>query len=317
MISALFFISTVLHATPLIPNGTLAENQPEVILLTIKGESQIATCTGTAVGPDTVLTAGHCFGFLAADEEYTVQLSSESIRGIVYSPKVFVNPIYDIRQYEVDHVDLQLSSIEWSELEPKEKSSILLFIKKLTEKSRSDLAVVKIPKEANLKKFKRIKKHTAPIERNKKVVLVGYGHNDETAAVDFGGGVKREGTNQISVSWNGVLFTTGLIRDSTYWLYGLWTQADGKDVGVGKGDSGGPMLDLSGNVIGVNVSTLGKGFSLEAIRSLTGKDGTAMYAEVKADPLKTYNLTVDLSHPECLSFLKQAERKGFHIRYAE
>lgn len=116
---------------------------------------------------------------------------------------------------------------------------------------RFDVAMVKLDGEV---------KNAVPMDfaaklpqKGDQVKLVGFGGNQYTAIREIvtGSGVKRMGTTQISYLDDHFIYSRG-IRDAM--PQGL-NKPTGSDVALAHGDSGGPMLDAEGVIIGIAART--------------------------------------------------------------
>lgn len=309
-------LTTMALATPPIPNGVETLDYPEVVELTILSATQAGSCTGTIVGPNVILTAAHCLTGHEPDQPLVI-INSEGLPGSVYSVETKTHPLYEPRDKAFKDLEVILSSKNWNELAEKEKTIMMNYTKMNTDVSRVDLGLIKVDQKYAFKSYKKIKLRRNRTFIHSPVTLVGYGRNDLTYFIHDGSGTKRAGTNTVSADWNGLLFSTGLYRDAKYQLFGLWTEANGKNVGVGAGDSGGPMFDSKDQLIGVNVNIWRGRLSFEAFKVLLGTQGEKIYSEINSHDDLNLNSSVNLSHPENVRFLKQAKEQGFEIQYAE
>jgi S1-C subfamily serine protease len=110
------------------------------------------------------------------------------------------------------------------------------------EDSNTDVAIVVFPNQTahrlGIHDFSHLSNKEPEI--GEEVVAIGFGQNDIQAGI--GAGQKRFGTNKITQSEGGLISFFGQSRG----------QGSGTNVGLGPGDSGGPLLRNDGYIIGIN-----------------------------------------------------------------
>ncbi len=213
-----------------ITNGriVLDSDYPEVVNLyrrvyqngKVKGG---ATCTGTWVAENTILTAAHCTGDGPSDAN-----------GLVENVEIVVFEI-------TDHTT-----------KPKATKGITRVVaayrNKLWEKDKSfnryDLAILKTQEiQANERPRGAIAISSVPAKLKDSVEIIGFGFNNMSNFGKSGDDLKRVGRNVIDSVSDGFYGLTGEVKD-------VASGATGEGSSAGQGDSGGPML-LNGQLVGV------------------------------------------------------------------
>jgi hypothetical protein len=106
-----------------------------------------------------------------------------------------------------------------------------------------DVALLVFPKgtAAKLGIKKLLKISASPVREGEEVTLVGYGRNNMHRGT--GTGPKRIGTNRVDAT----------VEDMIVFASKSYGPGNGEDAGAGSGDSGGPLLNSKGEVVGVAV----------------------------------------------------------------
>ena len=89
------------------------------------------------------------------------------------------------------------------------------------------------------------KVHLGKVKKDDQVTLAGFGVNDATDTSYASAGIKRYGYNVVSEVKTGEIVVRGVVSGQN---------ADGKDSATGIGDSGGPLYNDAGEIIGVTSS---------------------------------------------------------------
>lgn len=199
-----------------VTNGQETPVQDPAVVLLRFGQGNI--CTGTFISDKMILTAAHCVQAADGIDVMTVVQkdgkSYEQLQG--HSIDTLAHP--DYQRADDAHSDLG-------------------FIKMPAGSSQSWVPIA--ARSARVGDFVR---------------LVGFGHNyinqytDAYVMTEKGAGIKRSGTNTIALVTDGTLRFQGFIspREATD-----NSQPEGVRVGIGGGDSGGPLFNQQGELVGV------------------------------------------------------------------
>ncbi len=294
-----------------IPNGTPTNEAvlEPVVMVSVSGGG----CTGTKVGPNTILTAAHCFDRVAPSAPQIVVMEPRS--GAVYFAREFViHPRYDSTAIALIETVLQGVTC-WDCLDAKAKAALVSVGKAYLDVQRYDLAAVKLPSQTAFGTHPLggreipLLDPAARLKPKDAITIVGYGDNDQTDAT--GSLLRRKGQNEIVVVGHGMAFFAGVTRDEPA------GSPDKRQAGVGSGDSGGPVL-VEGAVAAVNVchSPPAELWSEVLENALGSAARQSVDAALARRPGLALDWAVTLSSPESISFLRQIETKGYLIGWS-
>ncbi|MBI4346949.1 MAG: trypsin-like serine protease [Elusimicrobia bacterium] len=291
-----------------IPNGIPSRDVPAVVELEIEDRFR---CTGTVVGPDTVLTAAHC---LLESDPHAPDIDVLFVDGTKRrAVRSLSHPRYDAAEKERVN-DVVLGAGAWAELSPAERERVRAAALSNMADASHDLAVMLLDGQAPAEARLPVKLLGSSAEhQGRAVTVMGYGQNDLTAWFMDGSGARRSGTNVVRAVWEGLLLTAGMPRDRVYRWGGLATRPDGGEAGIGHGDSGGPMLDAHG-VVGVNVAFVTAAAQFEAIDEALGPEGAELVRLTRGGE-RMLNVTASLSDPANAAFLRLAVAHGYRVDF--
>jgi hypothetical protein len=290
-------IVTGTMARAFIDNGISADPRQFPYVVRLLGADPSRDCTGTIIGPNTVLTAAHCV--LGLDPK-NPQMSIHLPDGRIMAAAAFLAyPGSDAHR---------MDSLSFGAGGSADKSNALEYLRLV----RSELAVIKPDPSVHFAQW--VELDPSPTAPGQPVTLVGYGMNSK---VDHNGnGPLRVGTNQLQWESQGVLFLTGLGSDK---IDPTTTdpKPDGQQASPDRGDSGGPLFSNS-RLIGVVVASqepnqVGEGY--EPINRALGA-ATGHLMDTNDDLLWCFYASINDS--ENLSFLtKTATEQGYQIAWAQ
>lgn len=235
-----------------VTNGIDTPDQDLAVVLLRYGQGNL--CTGTYISDRVILTAAHC---VQTGDEVEVVRMQRSEAGVDFT--VLARSLATLA-----HPDY-----------------------KRPENVASDLGLIKMP-AASSKHWSNIAQRGAAV--GDAVRMVGFGHNyinqytDAYQMVEKGAGEKRSGTNTIATTVDGSLRFKGFISPREAGDKG---ESVGNKVGIGGGDSGGPLFNQSGELVGVASAQNPEWGEWESIRSME-------------------SVFVDLTNPSARDFLQKS-----------
>lgn len=202
-----------------VANGKVTSSaDPTVVLLLMDGHH---ICTGTYISDHLILTAAHCLTETTTADHVTRQVVSGR------------------SQYNVNAVGQRLI------IHPGYHSETDLNV---------DLGLVVVPSGSS-SVWAKVAGRAATV--GDPVRMVGYGHSTikrDTQGKQIeeqGAGEKRSGTNRIGTVTAGILFFDGMLSEAEARYRG---KPVGSEVSIGSGDSGGPLFNARGELVGVTSS---------------------------------------------------------------
>ncbi len=248
-----------------VTNGTviLESDRPEVVNIYRRvyenGKLQGGSaCTGTWIGPNTILTAAHCTGEGPSDAEGRVQ-------------------DVEIVVFEVtDHSTM-----------PKKTRLVTKVLETWRQKqweakkgfNRYDLAILKTAEASEDERPRgQAKLSRVPAVSGEAIEILGYGYYDMSTFGKKGDDKKRVGRNTIAAVQDGFINIVGLVKNSS-------TGESGEKASAGNGDSGGPMF-RNGELIGVASSGGSSGIFSR---------GEASYVDLNSSESKAFLARFDYS----------------------
>jgi len=293
----LIAIGTIARA--FIDNGVSADPSQFPYVVRLVGADPGRDCTGTIIGPNTILTAAHCVSGL---DPKSPKLSIHLPDGhIVAAAEFLAHPGSDSRRMES-------WSFGASNSPDALKSSGLEYLRLV----KSELAVVKPDPSVHFTQWVEV--DPTPPAPGQQVTLVGYGMNSK---IDHSGnGPLRSGTNQLQWESQGVLFLAGRASDKLD-PNTADPKPDGQEASPDRGDSGGPLFS-NGRLIGVVVASqevLGVGESYGLMNKAL--DAATGHLLERGDEL-LWCFYASINDSESLGFLtKTATAQGYQISWAK
>lgn len=203
---------TDLHVT----NGRVSSNADPAVVLLRSADNHI--CTGTYINDHMILTAAHCLDQAKGMDHVSREVRDGSSRYLVMAEglRFIRHPNYKVM------TDLQYDLG-------------LIVVAPFSSRSWISLAA-------------------GASQVGDEVRMVGYGHNkikrdpQGSEIEEEGAGEKRSGTNRITKLQDGSIRFVGVISEVEAKYLGKQV---GAEVGIGGGDSGGPLLNKAGQLVGV------------------------------------------------------------------
>ena len=314
-----FALALARPAGAFIINGLAAQpgQLPQVVRVDLPGRG---LCSGTLIGPDTVLTAAHCLAATGVDlnnPKTFVEFSGQTAKVPVIQA---LAPAFDWSQ--VHSLIKELTGLynkinAGQDLSREEQARAAQIFAGLMGQERHDVALLKLaPGAAAGVAPMPVLLHAKSADAvGANVTISGYG----CASLELSGwGTKREGSNRVLAFGKGLFFIAGARQAPAHFIFRASLDnpieikriPDGNRASAAEGDSGGPLIE-GGYVIGVGDDTSSYDDALlRAFNAVLGKNSGASVD----DQVSWY---ASLSDPDNVRFLKDAARAGYRIDWAD
>jgi len=294
-----FLLSILIASTNCfaIGNGVKTNKYPGIVYLEIGFDEH---CTGTIVGPNTVLTAGHCLETTARNHPYLSIVLDDGTR--VKATHTLIFPKFS--SIKVDHDQQPLPGF-----------------------NDYDVGLIQFDHQVSPEIIIPIQEgKSAEQMLHRQVQVYGYGKNDDSAQFFDGLGTKRTTTNQLRFYFAPYFYSLGFIHNQSRSWAGF-SKPTGQNGSTLPGDSGGPTI-LGGSVVAITSSAYDnatdsdyeteRNYLLELSKTDLKQSSSILGVIPQLQENQTQiDKSVSVSDLNVQRFFREAAQKGYRINFTQ